>query len=173
VHAVAIKRWPEYFTFHKQLTNSAPDLPVVARRMGERTAGIITGHTQTTLFRLDSRDQWANTINTHGDAVGQMYGPTPRIARVESSLGLNSQEVCNLEFNALSVFRKDIINVPRTSWDTKRYADASGEKIEEVPMVQVLPIAWDGPIAHREGLGWVYLIDWAAASREWKRIVLQ
>jgi len=174
IHEAATKRWPDYSAFHKQLPGVADDLHLIAHQEGRKTPGTIVGRTQTALFRLDSRDQWANILNAQGAVVGQMYGATPRIARrVDSSLDTDSQQVCNLEFMALSVFGKDRASTLVSIWMTRRYADANGEKLHTVPMVQVILIAWDGHVAHREGLGWVYLGDWAAATRTWKTIVLQ
>ncbi|KAH5337680.1 hypothetical protein HBI67_123680 [Parastagonospora nodorum] len=174
IHQAATKRWPDYSEFHKQLPGVADDLQLIAHQEGRKTPGTIVGRTQTAFFRLDSKDQWANILNAQGTLVGQMYGATPRIARrVDSSLNTNSQQLCNLEFMALSVFGKDRASTLVSVWMTRRYADANGEKLHTVPMVQVMLIAWNGHVAHREGLAWVYLADWAAATRKWKTIILQ
>lgn len=174
IHQAATKRWPDYSAFHKQLSGVADDLQSIAHQEGRKTPGTIVGRTQTALFRLDSKDQWANILSAQGTVVGQMYGATPRTARrVDSSLNTNSQQVCNFEFMALSVFGKDRASTLVSVWMTRRYGDANGEKLHTVPMVQVMLIAWDGDVAHREGLGWVYFADWAAATRTWKTIILQ
>jgi hypothetical protein len=67
---------------------------------------------------------------------------------------------------ALSISGKHQIKVSVDEWETKRHADCQGEKVEELRLVPVMLIAWDGPVAHCEALNWVYLLDLVAGIRE-------
>ncbi|KAF2140436.1 uncharacterized protein K452DRAFT_46579 [Aplosporella prunicola CBS 121167] len=42
-----------------------------------------------------------------------------------------------------------------------------------IPVVGVMVIAWNGPIAHRIGIGWVLLTAWVKAKRAFKTIYLE
>jgi hypothetical protein len=174
VHAAATKRWPDYSMFYKELSQFADRTTTIARQIRQKIPGAILGRAQIAHFALDAKDAWANILNIRGEKVGQLYGVTPHIAtRTNIQEGAEVEELHRFEFMALSVFGKDKIKVSVDEWDHKRHTDSQGERIEEVPMIQVMLVAWNGPVAHREALGWVYLLDWAAAVREWKTIILQ
>lgn len=73
---------------------------------------------------------------------------------------------------ALSNFGKDKTKVSTYEWETKSHADSKGEKNQEVPMVQVMLIDWDGPVARQaRSISLTGLRRYATS--EWKTIILQ
>jgi hypothetical protein len=171
VHAAATQRWPDYSAFYRDVSQLADITPSIARQIRQKTPGAILGRAHVAILGLDSKNAWANILDTQGQNVGQLYGITPRIAT--DSKSQKDSQVNKFEFMALSLFGKDQIKVSVDEWENKRHTDCQGEKIEKLPLVHVMLIAWEGPVAHREALGWIYLIDWIAATRKWKTIILQ
>jgi hypothetical protein len=171
IHAAATQRWPDYSVFYRDVSLFADITPSIARQIRQKTPGAMLGRAHVAILGLDSKIAWANILDTQGQKVGQLCGVTPRIAM--DSEALEDSKANKFEFIALSLFGKYRNNVSEDEWENKRHTDGQGEKIEELPLVHVMLIAWEGPVAHREAIGWVYLIDWVAAARKWKTIILQ
>ncbi|KAF2136664.1 uncharacterized protein K452DRAFT_292186 [Aplosporella prunicola CBS 121167] len=53
------------------------------------------------------------------------------------------------------------------------YFDSEDNALEQVPLVNVMLIAWRGPVAHRVSVGWIFLTKWAKAKREFKTVYLE
>lgn len=170
LHEMLEDGWPDYQSFYQLLAAFVPDRDAV--RLMRDTPGAILAKTQTSYFNLRIGDEdTLDIVDLRGRVVGDLCGDALRVkAKVETGEALAHDHGGAFEFIALSV---SAIFRPKISGHRQHYVDGDGEPFEYDPIVYVLLIGREGHIAHREALGWMYLMDWAASAREWKTILLQ
>jgi hypothetical protein len=144
----------------------------------QKTPSAILGHLQSTFFNLDAdlNRQNLRISDSQGETVGYLWGGYPDIvSRWESQNTLSARADRRFEFiGTMLRVRAWPVYDTCDNWTTKAYVQDSQKIVEcPVPLVMVMLIAWNGPVARRKALGWVYLKDWIAASRTWKTIILQ
>lgn len=174
-YAAPHKRWPDYQAFYQQLSGFRTEVPSDIRQTMRDTPGVLLGQAQSALFDLEVADydpRRVEIIDSHDNIVGELHGRAIRIRqRLMPQEGSDYRDLCRFEFIALALSRKG----ERSDGDQgieKTYVDVLGDGPSNAPVVEVMLIAWQGPIAYREALGWIYLVDWAASPRQWKTIIL-
>jgi hypothetical protein len=165
--------WPDYPTFYQQLGRLVNKISPGS--ILQEAPSAILGHVQTTSFSLQVGDYDTVKINNlQGTSVGALHGRFPQFIKdVEFEHVSDFWGVRHFEFVATMLsFLLSPDFVTKGEWKDKHYV-VDGQMTKEVPVVNVMLITWDGHVARRKALGWVYLKDWAAARREEKTIILQ
>lgn len=167
----------DYSEFYQRVSAFIVDISLEVRRIMQETPTTILGHLQSTIFDLegDSLQQCMRILDSQGETVGYLSDYYPELI-----MQRESQNTSSLKANCRSEFVGTILRVPdwppsdtREIWLTKAYFQGNETYQISVPLLSVMLIAWDGPVAYRKALGWVYLKDWTAASRTWKTIILK
>jgi hypothetical protein len=155
------------------------DVSPDVRRIMRETPTAILGHLQSTLFDLedvsDPQQRDLRILDSQGETVGHLADYHPGlITRWESQS--TSSAKANFRFEFVGTMLRAprwLPNETREVWLTKAYSQGCEAWQFPIPLVMVMLIAWDGSVAYREALGWVYLKDWIAAPRTWKTIILK
>ncbi|OJD21120.1 hypothetical protein ACJ73_07540 [Blastomyces percursus] len=176
------KRWKDYHNFCKDVMpsiiklNELPLSEAITQGTNPKLAGIIATKAQAAFFNLEPKPSYSfNITNSSGERIGELCGDAEQLreehARAKAS-GSSTAPSSKFEFIALSLSGIGIMPYSSKELELKNYVDADGNALDKVPIVNVLMIAWDGNIARRCQLGWVFLVDWVKVSREWKVVMI-
>ncbi|EQL28281.1 hypothetical protein BDFG_08970 [Blastomyces dermatitidis ATCC 26199] len=176
------KRWKDYHNFCIDVMPSTfklSELPLpgaITQGINPKLAGIIATKAQAAIFNLEPKPSYSfNITNSSGERIGELCGDAEQLreehARAKAP-GSSIAPSTKFEFIALSLSGIGIMPYSSKELGLKNYVDADGNALDKVPIVNVLMIAWDGNIARRCQLGWVFLVDWVKVSREWKVVML-
>jgi hypothetical protein len=167
----------DYSTFCQELGVFKGNLMPGVQHIMQDTPSAILGHVQSTFLDLegDPSQRRMRILGSHGRIVGYLEGFRPKLIKQ-----WGSQDTSSVEANRRFEFVGTMLRVSewrvydtRENWNTKGYVQGKTEWEQPVPLVSVMLIAWDGPVAYRRALGWVYLKDWIAAPRTWRTIILK
>lgn len=162
-------RWQSYHTFFKEAIDI---VPVTVER--DQKPGVIFTKTQTALLRLEKSSRWSfglDIVDSGGAIIGALCGEVTQLRREVTSPQHDKDTL--FEFIALSLSGKRIDEHMNEEPKTKDYFDVDGNSLARLPIVNVLMITWFGSYARRSELGWIYLVDWVRAHREWKVVRLE
>jgi hypothetical protein len=170
--------WSDYAKFYEGASAFVVDVSAEVRKIMQETPSAILGHLQFTSFDLDIDiyQQKLRITDSQGKTVGYLKGNYQQvIERWESQHASNYKGNRRFEFigTMLRVLHSPGDDDRGENWRSKAYIQGNrrNARNDPVPVVMVMLIAWDGPIAYRKALGWVYLKDWIAAPRTWKTII--
>lgn len=171
-------RWKDYYTFCKEtilLAIKATEYPQTKDGiiMDGTKPGVIVTRCQTAFLQLapKSATYSLNIVNSEGRRIGELCGDAAKLREEVTSAGYDKS--VKLEFIALSLSGETIRAYSSEELRAKKYFDIDGSSLAKVPIVNVLMVGWEGSFAHRQGLGWIYLIDWVNLHREWKVVMLE
>ncbi|KAL4746953.1 heterokaryon incompatibility protein-domain-containing protein [Aspergillus terricola var. indicus] len=139
-----------------------------------RKKGVIATRAQGTLLKIKPSSTYGfDIINPEGkgDIIGALCGDVTKIREEYACPGYNPD--VEFEFIAVSLSGMPIRPYSQEQLSGKNYTDVDGNKLDKIPIVDVLMIGRDGDYAYRRELGWICLVDWARLSREWKVVVLE
>ncbi|PGH06885.1 hypothetical protein GX51_02130 [Blastomyces parvus] len=176
------KRWTNYHDFCKDVMPSTiklNELPLPGVRtqgINPKLGGIIATKAQSAFFNLEPKASYSFTItNSSGERIGELCGDAEHLREEHARAKAPGSSVApstKFEFIALSLSGIGIMPYSSKELGPKNYVDADGNELGKVPIVNVLMVAWDGNVARRCQLGWVYLVDWVKVSRESKVVIL-
>jgi hypothetical protein len=173
------EHWRDYSDLYQRVGAFVIDVSPDVRRIMRETPTAILGHLQSTLFDLedvsDPHQRDLRILDSQGETVGHLADYYPGlITRWESQSTSSAKANFRFEFVGTTLRApRWLPNETREVWLTKAYSQGCEAWRFPIPLVMVMLIAWDGSVAYREALGWVYLKDWIAAPRTWKTIILK
>jgi hypothetical protein len=171
--------WLDYPEFCHRVGAFIVDILPEVRRIMRETPTAILGHLQSTFFDLEDvsgpQQLGWRIVDSQGGTVGYLSDYYPGLI-----IPWESQNTSSAKVHRRFEFVGTMLRVPdwppgdtREIWLAKAYFQGNETYQIPVPLVSVMLIAWDGPVAYRRALGWVYLKDWIAAPRTWKTIILK
>ena len=192
--------WQEAFQSHGNSEARSTFLESLSRALDDRmTLSILQSHpkvistrAQSALFRLnppDNRSHDYTIIDDRNDMIGLLIGKDSQL-QAELSASIETRE--KLEFIALSVSKSNEVLqhdgsaeggsfrysraeaiVDDESKSDLTYYDKDGTALIPLPVVNIMLVRWNGPLAHRMSIGWIYLTKWTKAQPQFKLILLE
>ena len=194
--------WQEAFQSPSDGKPGFTSLESLSRAINDRTTlailqsnpKIIITRAPSALFRLNPLDVQSHNypiIDDQNQMVGLLIGKDPQLhggllARVERgekfefiavSMSKNDEVVRydatdNTEGGSLWYGRASALVDDECIRDLTYY-DTGGTPFIPLPVVNVMLIEWNGPLAHRVSIGWIYLTKWTMAQPRFKLVLLE
>ena len=192
--------WQEAFQSQGNSETGSTFLQSLSREINDRmnlsilqsSPNIISTRAQSALFRLNPPDNRLHDypiIDDQNHMIGLLIG---KDFKLQAALSASIERREKFEFIALSVSTNDeVIQYDATveggsfrysraselvdggSKSDLTYYDKDGTALIPLPVVNVMLVRWNGRLAHRVSIGWIYLTKWTKAQPRFKLILLE
>ncbi|KAL3477055.1 heterokaryon incompatibility protein-domain-containing protein [Aspergillus californicus] len=155
-------------TLAVQLSELSLSIPEVEKK------GVIPTIAQSTVLKVKPRPRYGFDIiksKGKGDIIRFLCGDAAKLREEFEDPSYNPD--VELEFIAVSLSGVSIQPYSQEQLSGKNYTDVDGNRLDKVPIVNVLMVDRNGDFTYRRELGSIWLVDWAKLLREWKAVVLE